>query len=54
MTWTATDSSGNISTATQNIVMGDLNPPTITAPEDIEISTEKQKMNTSFLIIFFF
>ena len=38
VTWTVTDSSGNISTATQNIFMGDLNPPTITAPEDIEIS----------------
>ena len=38
VTWTVTDSSGNISTTTQNIFMGDLNPPTITAPEDIEIS----------------
>ena len=38
VTWTVTDSSGNISTATQNIFMGDLNPPTITAPDDIEIS----------------
>jgi len=38
VTWTVTDSSGNISTTTQNIFMADLNPPTITAPEDIEIS----------------
>ena len=38
VTWTVTDSSGNTATATQNVFLGDINPPSITAPEDIEIS----------------
>jgi hypothetical protein len=35
VTWTATDSSGNTSTATQNITIIDTTKPTITAPADI-------------------
>ncbi|MFM8659406.1 MAG: HYR domain-containing protein, partial [Candidatus Nitrosotenuis sp.] len=35
VTWTATDSSGNISTATQKITVQDTTKPTITAPADI-------------------
>ncbi|HEY8110432.1 MAG TPA: HYR domain-containing protein, partial [Candidatus Nitrosotenuis sp.] len=35
ITWTATDSSGNVSTATQTITVSDTTVPTITAPSDI-------------------
>ena len=35
VTWTATDSSGNISNATQKVTIADTTKPTITAPADI-------------------
>ena len=35
VTWTATDASGNISTAIQVVVVADTTPPTITAPPSI-------------------
>ena len=38
VTWTVTDSSGNTNSVTQNVFLGDLNPPSITAPESVEVS----------------
>jgi hypothetical protein len=37
VTWTATDAAGNIATATQKVTIIDTTPPTITAPESIQV-----------------
>ena len=39
VTWTVTDGSGNIKTATQLVKVNDVTAPTITAPKDILMST---------------
>ncbi|WP_422107130.1 HYR domain-containing protein [Winogradskyella sp.] len=38
--WTVTDTAGNINTCTQNIIVNDTEPPTITCPADIDVNTE--------------
>ncbi len=40
ITWTATDSYGNFSTATQKVKIFDANPPSVTAPPDIEVTVD--------------
>lgn len=37
VTWTATDAAGNIATATQKVTITDTTPPTIIAPESIQV-----------------
>jgi parallel beta-helix repeat protein len=37
VTWTATDASGNVATATQLVTITDTTPPSITTPLDIEV-----------------
>jgi len=37
VTWTVTDAAGNIATATQKVTITDTTPPTITAPESIQV-----------------
>jgi hypothetical protein len=45
-TWTATDSSGNVSTTTQKITIIDTTVPTITAPSDITLEAISKSDNT--------
>jgi uncharacterized lipoprotein YddW (UPF0748 family) len=40
ITWAATDSSGLIASATQRIIVNDVEPPQITAPADVQASTD--------------
>lgn len=40
VTWTATDGSGNVATATQNVTVFDDSPPTVVAPPDIEVEAD--------------
>ena len=40
VTWTVTDVNGNVSTATQNVIVIDNQPPIITAPADITVSAD--------------
>jgi gliding motility-associated-like protein len=39
VTWTATDASGNASTATQTVTVNDVTPPVVTAPANITVSS---------------
>jgi hypothetical protein len=39
VTWTATDASGNVSTAIQLVIINDLSSPTISAPTNVMVST---------------
>lgn len=43
VTWTVTDTSGNTATATQNVLVGDAEPPTITAPADMTVNADHKK-----------
>ncbi|MBM2852544.1 MAG: uncharacterized protein HW420_1091 [Candidatus Nitrosotenuis sp.] len=46
ITWTATDSSGNVSTATQNVTIVDTTAPTIAAPSDVIVEATSATDNT--------
>ena len=39
VTWTATDSSDNVATATQTVTVQDTTPPEITVPDDVSLTT---------------
>ena len=47
ITWTATDSSGNIATATQRITICDTTPPIIKVPADVSFTTDTSIVLTS-------
>ncbi|WP_157832447.1 HYR domain-containing protein, partial [Candidatus Nitrosotenuis chungbukensis] len=49
VTWTATDSSGNVSTATQKITVIDTTAPTIAAPSDITLEATSKSDNVVLL-----
>ncbi|MEW6042761.1 MAG: HYR domain-containing protein [Thermoproteota archaeon] len=46
VTWSATDTSGNVATATQNVTVVDTTAPTITAPADITIEATSADNNS--------
>ncbi len=51
VTWTVTDGSGNISTATQNVVVTDNQNPTITAPSNVSVTTDPGLCSASAVLI---
>ncbi len=46
VTWSATDSSGNTGTDTQNVTVTDTTPPTVTAPADITTTDTTPNLGT--------
>ncbi len=46
VTWSATDSSGNTGTDTQNVTVTDTTPPTVTAPADITTTNTTPNLGT--------
>ena len=45
ITWTATDAAGNLATTTQKVSVIDTTPPTITAPESIQVEATSKLNN---------
>ena len=47
VTWTVTDDSDNTQTATQTVVVSDIQKPTISAPADIAVNTDANRCSAS-------